>query len=324
MPKEVPKKEHKKIGLIHVFLFLLVLSLAFNVFLVSKMTSLNMSISGESFKYINPIENQPIDSNSQDNSLVLHYDGLKEMIDNEIVNYNATGKVAFFVQDAKTGAWLGINEREGFRPASLLKVPVMMAILKKVEREEISLKDVITIAPEDIDSQYGNLYEKGAGTKISIQELLEEMITYSDNTAKNALKRQLSLTELDTVFVHVGIPNPYLGTSGNAVSPRDYTRLLKALYYSTYLSPSLSEKALEFMTDTQQEDLISRGVPTEIQVAHKFGTLTNGMLHDCGIIYHPKNPYFLCIMTKDVGFEESEKLIRVISKDTYEFVNAKS
>ncbi len=318
------EKEHKKIKLIHIFLFLLILSVVFNVFLVSKMTSLNMGISGASFRYINSIENQPIDSNSQDNNLLLHYKGLKDIINGEIEEYNATGKIALFLQDVKTGASLGINEKEGFSPASLLKIPIMMVILKKVERGEIGLKDPITIIPEDIDSQWGNLYEKGAGAKITIQQLLEEMITYSDNTAKNALKRQLSLTEIDTVFIHVGIPDPYLATNGNAVSPRGYTRLLKSLYYSTFLSPALSEKALEFMTDTQQENLISRGVPPEVQVAHKFGISGLKSLHDCGIVYHQKNPYFLCIMTRDIQLEQSSELIRKISKEVYEFVDAKS
>ena len=44
-------------------------------------------------------------------------------------------------------------------------------------------------------------------------------------------------------------------------------------------------------------------------------------LHDCGIVYHPQNPYIICIMTKG-GDINSEKLqIQKISKAVYNGVS---
>lgn len=319
-----PQKEHKKIKITHIFIFLIVLSFAFNIFLLLKINSLNDGISGAYFHLIKPQEKVPIDSNVQDGKSILHYNGLKTMIEEEINEYNLTGNVGVFVQDVKTGAWMGINEQLGFWPASLLKVPIMMAVLKKVERGEITLKDKVTLIQEDLDSFYGDLYKQGAGAQLTIGELLEKMIVISDNTAKNALKRQLSLEELDAVFKHVGISDPYSETNNQTVSPRDFARLFKALYYSTFLSPSFSELALDLTTDTKQEDLISKGVPPEVQVAHKFGNLDTGLLHDCGIVYHQKNPYYLCVMTNGLSLEQSGELIRKISTDVYKFVESNS
>lgn len=314
----------KKTKLPILLLILLMLSLGMNIFLFLRMNDVKTSVSGGYFRFIELSEKEPIDINVQDSNVIIHYIGLRDTVEQEIREYNAEGKVGFFLQDVKTGAWTGINEREGFTPTSLLKIPIMMAILKKVEREEINLEDKITIIQNDIDERSGTLYEKGVGAQISIGELLEEMITYSDNTAKNALKRQLSSAEIDTVFIHVGIPNPYIGINKKTVSPRDYTRLFKSLYYSTFLQPSLSERALDLTTDTQEESLIPGGVPPEIQVAHKFGIFGDRGLHDCGIVYHQENPYFLCIMTKDLELTQSSELIRKISKDVFEFVDKKS
>jgi beta-lactamase class A len=197
----------------------------------------------------------------------------------------------------------------------------MIAILKKVDRGEIKLDDNLTITEEDLDSLYGTVYQKGAGAKMTVWELLKEMILSSDNTAKNVLKEQMSQAELNAVFVHVGIENPYIKGTEVTVSSRDYMRLFKALYFSTFLSPELSEKALDLATDTEEEDLLSKGVSSEIQVSHKFGVYYNE-LHDCGIVYHPKNPYFICIMTGDIGnISNNEELITKISKDTYNFVD---
>jgi beta-lactamase class A len=320
---EPQKKERKKIKPMHIIIFLLVLSFALNIFLFLKANSLNDGISGASFRLIKPSEQQPIDTNLQSESIIIHYNGLRGILEKEIQEYSSTGNIGLFVQDVETGTWMGINEREGFSPASLLKIPIMMAILKKVERGEMSLKDTLTITSDDVDTQYGELYKK-IGTQVSVQELLEAMITFSDNTAKNVLKRKLSVEEIDVVFKHVGIPDPYLSINTQTVSPRDYTRLFKALYYSTFLSPSLSEMALELTTDTGQEDLISKGVPPEIQVAHKFGIIGTNSLHDCGIVYHPKNPYYICIMTKELELTQSSELIRKISKDVFEFVDKQS
>ncbi len=200
----------------------------------------------------------------------------------------------------------------------------MIAILKEVDRKEIKLDDKIIITPEDVDNSYALSYEPlQTGSKETISDLLRRMMVLSDNTAKNALRRQLSLEEIDSVFIHTGIPNPYLLKNDHTVSPRGYTRLFKTLYYSTYLSPELSERALDLSTDTQEENLISRGVPPEIQVAHKFGIIENDSLHDCGIVYHPNNPYFLCLMTKDLSLEDSSELIYKISKDVFNFVDSK-
>lgn len=321
--EEIQNNNSKKIKLPRLLICLLILSLAGNALLLINLQRSQDYITGNAFRLIKPSEKEPIDSSVQEESGILHYTGLREIIEQKINEYNMAGNASVFLQDAKTGAWLGINERKGFAPASLLKIPIMMAILKKVEREEMSLKDKITLVEEDINDLFGILYQRGAGTQITVEELLKEMILSSDNTAKNALVRQLSDAELNAVFVHIGIQNPYIGGGDVTISARAYTRFFKSLYYSTFLSPELSERALDLTTDTQEEDLISEGVPPEIQVAHKFGTYYNE-IHDCGIVYEQKNPYFLCIMTGDTGLtENNKKLISKISADIFEFVNKK-
>lgn len=305
---------------------LLFVSLGLNLFLFKKTFSKQektlQTPQEQKYKFTNPLKKAVIDSNLEDNIAILHYAKLKPKLEEEIKEYYGGKNIAIFLQDIHTGAWLGINEKEGFTPASLLKIPILMAVLKKVDRDEIKLTDTIILNTEDLDKNAGQLYQKGTGAKISIWDLCKIMILSSDNTAKNALKRQLLDEELNAVFTHVGIPNPYLIQNGQKVSPRGYIRLLKSLYFSTFLSPALSEKALDLTTDTQMENLISAGVPPEIQVAHKFGERPDG-ISDCGIIYEPKNPYYLCIMTKDLETPEAKKLITNLSKIIYDFVAEK-
>lgn len=313
------KTLHLRINVKAIIVILLILSFAFNIFLLFQLNYIQTE-NTKQFRFINQISEIPLDSNNE--NIIIHYGNLREKIKNDTENIAYMENIGVFIQDIKTGAWLGINEKENFLPASLLKIPIMMAILKRVERGDLALTDKITLVEKDLDGGYGDLYKKGAGAQFTVWELLKEMILSSDNTAKNALKRYLSEAEINSIFAHVGIENPYTNET-HSVSPRGFTRFFKALYYSTFLSAELSEKALDLTTDTKAEDLLSSGIPPEIQVAHKHGESIYG-IHDCGIVYHPKNPYFICIMIRNITtYQDAKKIIFTISRDVFDFVNSK-
>lgn len=78
------------------------------------------------------------------------YEDLKPVIEEKITK-GVNGKYGFYFEDLTTGAWLGINEKEEFVPVSLLKVPMMITVLKKVEQNTLFLSDEIEILPQDID-----------------------------------------------------------------------------------------------------------------------------------------------------------------------------
>lgn len=197
----------KKILLIILF----VLSVSFNLYFgyqtfINKSAVGNPAPENTTYRFINPLQKNTIDSNISDTAAVLHYMDLKPQVESEINKFNANQNIGLFLQDIQTGSWLGINEREGFVPASLLKVPIAMAILKKADRNEIKLIDTLELTEDDLDKEAGELYQKGVGSKLTIWEMIKIMTLTSDNTAKNALKRQLDDAELNAVFAHVGIP----------------------------------------------------------------------------------------------------------------------
>ncbi len=77
-------------------------------------------------------------------------------------------------------------------------------------------------------------------------------------------------------------------------------------------------------------------MPPDIPSSNKFGertvetkNTTTGMttvdyreLHDCGIIYYPRNPYLLCIMTKGQDFAKLSKIISDISSMVYNEIDS--
>jgi hypothetical protein len=74
---------------------------------------------------------------------------------------------------------------------------------------------------------------------------------------------------------------------------------------------------------------IVAGVP-DVKVSHKFGEysllqdgkLVKQELHDCGIVYYPKNHYLVCVMTKGNDFDVLSNVIEDVSRIVFEYVSS--
>lgn len=312
---------------LYVFLFIVLISLVANIFLFYQARRYQSLYRQQELNYKNlyqgysllsrNIKNLPIDSNQDPDRILLHFVPLKESLLKNINKFVAGQKIGVYIQDATTGAWLGINEDEHFVPASLLKVPIAMAIYKQVELGSLSFEDELIVRQEDVDPEAGVPDRYTVGHSYKVRELLEWMLKLSDNTAKNMLKGSVDPEDINSVFTHVGINNPYTSdTSNQYVSPRQYERMFKALYFSTYLKAENSQALLNLLTDTRVEGLLSSRLPWEVQVSHKYGERPDS-LHDCGIVYHARSPYFICMMTQGVDISRAKDLISDMSLEVY-------
>lgn len=233
--------------------------------------------------------------------------------------------VSVYVEDLTTGAWTGVNERGRFLPANLLKVPVMVATFKAVERGRIKFNDTVTLEANDIDLRFGPLGIRGAGTSVTVRELLEYMIVESDNTALRALGNHvLTDLELDEAMTALGFPPPELDKT---ISPKDYGNTLRALYYSSFLRRTFSENALSLMLNSDFDSQLPAGVPKEVPVAHKIGIhylgqrngASYGFIHDCGIVYVPERPYSICVMTANATHAQADRIIPAVNRVVYTY-----
>lgn len=225
------------------------------------------------------------------------------------------------------GPWIGINENEYYAPASLLKVPYLMATLYQAQNDMSFLsRKVKFLYPRDIYNQ--NLvdgFQLKKGQYYTIEELLEAMIIHSDNEAKNLIMDNLSNESYYELFDELGIDIRKQDTASMSMdflSVKDYASFFRILYNSTFLTKQMSEKALTILSKSNFDKGIVAGIKNSVVIAHKFGerTLNNTnlkQLHDYGIIYKPQMPYILCVMTRGNNFEQLEKIIADISKIIY-------
>jgi beta-lactamase class A len=232
---------------------------------------------------------------------------------------NSVTRVAVHFRDLNAGPWFGINNLDQFSPSSLLKVPVMMAYYKEAEvdpsildKEIVYDKDPVGLTAENFSTKYP--LQKGTYT---VEQLIEHMIINSDNVALLLLENNISNDKINQVTIDLGIATD----QDLSLSVTDYSTLLRVLYYSTYLNANYSEKSLELLSKAEFTQGLTAMLPKSVVVAHKFGerSLTDGenQLHDCGIVYYPKHPYLICIMTKGANFNDLVTTIQQISSKVY-------
>lgn len=240
---------------------------------------------------------------------------------------------SFYYRDLNNGPWVGVNEKSNYAPASLLKVPYLIAALKLAEFYPEFLKTKYKYMPgENVSTQ--NIKDDNfliAGKYYSISDLLNAMIIHSDNEAKDIVVSNLPDNLYLDIFNDLGIDIQKYDTINNAenfLSVKEYASYFNMLYNSTYLNRQSSEYALSILSKTTFNTGIRAGVPDSIIIAHKFGErTTNGsdirQLHDCGIVYMPNQPYILCVMTRGNDFEKMQKVIANISKIVYTHLSQK-
>ncbi len=238
--------------------------------------------------------------------------------------------VSVYFRDLENGTPFGIGGTERFAPASLLKVPVMIALFKYSESHPAVMEDEVAVG--DLMPDLANLSDPDKtllpGKTYTVREALRRMIVYSDNTAKEVLRlhlESLSPGIMDQTFVDLGISlqNP----DGSAyITVRSYASLFRTLFNGSYLNRTMSQQALKLLSEAEFDDGIVAGLPPNIETANKFGFVnadgvTEEQLHDCGIIYHPKKPYLLCVMTRGHDDKVQSSVIADISKAVYKEVS---
>jgi beta-lactamase class A len=244
---------------------------------------------------------------------------------------NQISDVAVYFRDLRNGPWFGINEDTKFVPASLMKVPVMIAYYKMAESDPAILQKKIAVgqlAPETFEQSYKPSQNIESGKTYSIDELIYYMIAFSDNDALTLLLQNIDQNFLLKSYTDLGVIIPGAKSLDDELTVKEYSSFFRILYNASYLNPDYSEQALQVLSKSDFKNGIVAGFPENIQVSHKFGERfsisnqeqgsTEKQLHDCGIVYDPDHPYLICIMSKGDNFDELSKTIRDISQIIYE------
>lgn len=256
--------------------------------------------------------------------------------DQQIQHKNIRG-ISVYFRDLNNGWWFGINEKELFSPASLMKVPVMIAVYKLEQSRPGTLRHVVRYEESRQNKVLGLAENKQygsttliAGTAYTLDNLIEKMIMYSDNEATLLLLQYLDefdINYLDQVNKELGLViNEGTGTYDNFLSVKQYSTFFRILYNGSYLNPHYSNKALNILSQSIYKGGIRKSIPESIKVAHKFGRRSIPIndnlqiidqLHHFGIVYIERKPFMLGIMVKGDDEIKMQHTIEKISEMIY-------
>lgn len=254
-----------------------------------------------------------------DQDRIVHFVPLRRDLRAFLATQSSTFAVYF--EYIPTGNNIGVNDTQPFAFASLLKVPLVMTIYKQIERGKTKPSDKLTITEKTLDKGFGSLWQKGIGTSISVEEAIKLTLTESDNTAHQLLRTLVTAEEFAAIFENLDIPLS-IEKGEPVVTAKNFTSILRSLFFSSTLTEESSQAILQLLTQSTFVSGIRKPIPANIPVAHKMGIRQEtDSLSDCGVVYLPNRPYFLCAVSINDTSPQAEATIQAISKKVYDYVN---
>ncbi len=225
------------------------------------------------------------------------------------------GVAGVSVRNLRTGESLSIRGGETFPSASLVKVPVLVALLDQVRRGSIRLDERMGMIARDRVGGSGVLQYMESGLPLTVGDAAWLMITLSDNTATNLLLDKINIRTVWEKMDSLGLPHTKIHSKtfiratslapdssvkyglGVAV-PDEMVRLFALLHEGRAVSPELDSLALRMLRANQDGSKLVRWLPEDVPVAHKSGDVDRAR-NDCGILYGPDAPVAVCVMTRE-------------------------
>lgn len=108
-------------------------------------------------------------------------------------------RLGVYVLDPRDGVAVAHQAAQPWYLASMVKVPVALAVLQGVERGEFSLDDRLTLHATDYVDGAGSTNGYPPGHRLRVRFLMEQMLIHSDNTATDMLIRLVGVDRVNAL-----------------------------------------------------------------------------------------------------------------------------
>jgi len=242
------------------------------------------------------------------------------------------GDVGIYVKDLHTGKIASIHADSIFPTASMVKVPILIGIMDKLNKgelkyhQELTYKDSLFYAGSDL------LASLKHNEKVELSKVIMLMLTTSDNTASLWLQSLAGTgTRINQILDSIG----YTATRVNSrtpgreagrdkfgwgqTSPKEMATMFEALANRNLLDTASSEKMIRLLGRNYWDEEALSQIPPDVFVASKNGAV-NASRSEVMYVYGKNARYVFCICTKnnkDTSWgsqNEAWELARKVSK----------
>ncbi|MCP9767671.1 serine hydrolase [Lacihabitans sp. LS3-19] len=249
------------------------------------------------------------------------------------------GKFAVAFKDLSNRNVIFINEHEYFHAASTMKTPVMMEVFNQISQKKLNLKDSIEVRNEfksivdqstyslDLSDDSDDVIYSKIGTKITLEDLIFQMITVSSNFATNILIDKVGAENVMKYLNKNGINENIVlrgveDTKAFNAGLNNRTTAYGLMQVFELLEKENHPKMKEILFAQKFNEIIPAKLPKDVKVAHKTGSIT-GVQHDSGIVYLPDGrKYVLILLSKELknpkaGVETLSEISKIIYTDLF-------
>ncbi len=234
------------------------------------------------------------------------WEAMKQQLLREVRQFN--GEAGIWVEDFSTGWSTTYQSQKTFPAASTVKIPILAACYEAAQEGRIRLDEKVVRRGADKVLGSGTLKAQPNGSAWTVHQLMNFMITRSDNTATNLLIKRLGFDDLNRSFRRMGLTHTRLSRKmmdfsqrrngvENYTTAQDVSLTLKKLYQRRLVSPEVSSQCLSLLKQVTLNDRIPARLPKGTVVAHKTG-LEKGVCHDSGIVFTSRGDFLVCVLTK--------------------------
>ena len=205
------------------------------------------------------------------------------------------GRISFVVQDLTDGARCTHNPGDVYATASLYKLIVLAEAHRQQEAGLFSFDEQIL--------------------ELRASEAARSMIQVSNNDTAHAFLTRLGFGNVAALPGQLGMSNTIIRAGADedrTTTADDIALFFVQLEAGNLISPEADEEILQLLLGQAIRDRIPALLPANVRIAHKTGRL-DLFAHDAGIIYAPRGPYVLVLLTEgsqhwDPGHETIRQL----------------
>jgi beta-lactamase class A len=220
------------------------------------------------------------------------------------------GVIGFLVKNLRTKEILfSHNAKMIFPSASIIKVPILMALMREAEAGRLNLGEALPVSEENLveDSLVHAMTE---GLALPWRDHALFMIALSDNTSTNHIISRLGFESVNAAIGEMGMASTVLGRKmldfeAKSRGKDNFTCCndMLILFEHIHENPDKYKEVLKILKNQIHNNLLSGLVdPDTFEFAHKTGALPHTLL-DTGIMYL-RDPIFVAFMSKELKGEK--------------------
>lgn len=115
------------------------------------------------------------------------------------VDRQTPGQLGVYVKDMQTGTSVSYHGEESWYLASTVKVPIAIAVMRRIEQGELTLDSPVALLASDYVDGAGPTNGHAPGKALNVRYLLDQMLIHSDNTASDMLIRLVGIEQVNAV-----------------------------------------------------------------------------------------------------------------------------